>query len=126
VVVSEPHDFLQLVHYASPGWAGRFFLVLDAPQAVVYSGSDSADKEYEAMRSYTPLQIYDFAPFVAEHPVFLLYSGNGGAGFDWWPPRLLRDGYTLRPVAVRDIYHRVFLVSRGPSAEVKPRERQRP
>ena len=124
VVVSDPHDFLQLVHYASPGWAGRFFLVVDAPQAVVYSGSDSADKEYEAMRSYAPLQIYDFAPFVAEHPVFLLYSGNGGAGLDWWPPRLLRDGYTLRPVAVKDIYHRVFfvsrgLVSRGASADVK-------
>jgi 4-amino-4-deoxy-L-arabinose transferase-like glycosyltransferase len=124
VVVSHPHDFLQLAHYASPGWRGRFVSVVDAPQAVVYSGSDTADKELGVMRSYAPLQIYDFAPFVAEHPVFLLYSGNGGAGLDWWPPRLLKDGYTLRPVAVRDIYHRVFLVSReknpGPKRQGMP------
>jgi hypothetical protein len=113
VVVSDVHDFLQLAHYASPGWAGRFFSVVDAPQSVIYVGSDTGDKELGIMRSYAPLQIYDFAPFVAEHPVFLLYSSGGGAGLDWWPPRLLRDGYTLRPVAVRDIYHRVFLVSRG-------------
>jgi hypothetical protein len=113
VVVSDVHDFLQLTHYASPGWAGRFFSVVDAPQSVIYAGSDTGDKELGIMRSYAPLQIYDFAPFVAEHPAFLLYSSGGGAGLDWWPPRLLRDGYTLRPVAVRDIYHRVFLVSRG-------------
>jgi 4-amino-4-deoxy-L-arabinose transferase-like glycosyltransferase len=115
VVVSDPHDFLQFAHYASPGWEGRFVSIVDAPQAVIYSGNDTGDKELAVIRSYTTLRIYDFAPFVAEHPVFLLYSGNGGAGLDWWPPRLLRDGYTLRPVAVRDMYHRVFLVSRGKS-----------
>jgi hypothetical protein len=112
VVVSSAHDFLQLSHYASPDWARRFVSVVDVPQSVVYSGTDSGDKELEVMRHYTSLQIYDFAPFVAEHPAFLLYSGGGGAGLDWWPPRLLRDGYTLRPVAVKDIFHRVFLVSR--------------
>lgn len=119
VVVSHPHDFLQLAHYASPDRARMFVAVVDSAQAVVYTGSDTADKELAAMRYYAPLQIYDFAPFVAEHPVFLLYSSGGGAGLDWWPPRLLRDGYTLRPVAVRDIYHRVFLVSRKENPEVK-------
>jgi len=119
VVVSDVHDFLQLAHYASPGWAGRYFSVVDPPQSVIYVGSDTGDKELAIMRSYAPLQIYDFAPFVAEHPVFLLYSSGGGTGLDWWPPRLLRDGYTLRPVAVRDIYHRVFLVSREKSPDTK-------
>ena len=119
VVVSDVHDFLPLVHYASPGWAGRYFSVVDPPQSVIYVGSDTGDKELAIMRSYAPLQIYDFAPFVAEHPVFLLYSSGGGTGLDWWPPRLLRDGYTLRPVAVRDIYHRVFLVSREKSPDTK-------
>jgi hypothetical protein len=117
IVVSDPHDFLQLAHYASPDWAKRFVSVIDIPQAVVYSGSDSADRELAAIRSYSHLQIYDFAPFVVEHPVFLLYSGNGGAGLDWWPPRLLQDGYTLRPLAVKDIYHRIFLVSRKENPE---------
>lgn len=126
VVVSDPHDFLQLVHYASPDWTGRFVSVVDPPQAVIYSGNDTGDKELAVMRYYAPLQIYDFAPFVAEHPVFLLYSGNGGAGLDWWPPRLLRDGYTLRPVAVRDMYHRVFLVSRGKHPEPKGQETAAP
>jgi hypothetical protein len=112
VVLSPAANLLQLAHYAPAESANRFVAIADAEKAIIYSRTDSVDKQLEVLRHYAPLQIYDFKPFVAEHPVFLLYSGGGGAGWDWWPGRLLADGFTLREVAARDVYHKVFLVSR--------------
>ena len=122
VVISDPQDFMALSHYASTAYSTRFVSVVDAPQAVAYTGSDSADKELPILAAYSPLHVYDFKAFVAEHPEFLLYSGNAGMGGDWWPMRLLHDGYTLRPFAVKpiaehDFFHRVFLVSRMKDAD---------
>jgi hypothetical protein len=115
VVVSPASDFLPLAHYASPGWRTRFVAIVDAEKAVAYSGTDSIDIQLDVMRRYAPLQIYDFGAFAADHPVFLLYSA--GTIWDWWPRRLSQDGYTLRVLAVKDVYRRVFLVSRNKSAE---------
>jgi hypothetical protein len=115
VVVSDAHDFLQLLHYCDPGWRKRFVSVLD--QAVVYAGNDTADKQLAILRRYTTLPIYDFQPFLAEHPAFLVYSSGGGLGGDWWPGRLKKDGFKLQNVSVRpremnDYFHRVVLVTR--------------
>jgi hypothetical protein len=111
VVVSHPHDFLQLAHYASPDWRGRFVSVVDPVGAVVYTGSDSADLELQVMKYYAPLQVYDFDEFAKAHPTFLLYSSNAGMGLDWWGIKLFRSGYKLKLVAMKDFYHRVFLVT---------------
>ncbi|HLW98076.1 MAG TPA: glycosyltransferase family 39 protein [Candidatus Acidoferrales bacterium] len=111
VVVSHPHDFLQLAHYASPDWRGRFVSVVDPVEAVIYTGSDTADRELQVMRDYTPLQVYDFDEFARVHPAFLLYSSNAGMGLDWWGIKLFRSGYKLKLVAMKDFYHRVFLVT---------------
>ncbi len=116
VVISHPHDFLQLAHYASPEWNKRFVSVVDPAEAIVYSGSDSADKELQVMRNYTPLQVYDFNEFAKEHPTFLLYSSNAGFGLDWWGVKLFRSGYTLKMVAMTDFFHRVLLVTKNKSA----------
>jgi len=70
---------------ATPGWRKRFVSVLDPSQAVVYAGNDTADKQLAILRRYTTLPIYDFQPFLAEHPAFLVYSSGGGLGGDWWP-----------------------------------------
>ncbi len=122
VVVSDPHDFLQLAHSADRQLSARVVSVVDAPEAVMYTGSDTADKELPILQSYAALQVYDFQSFAAKNPVFLLYSGNGGIAGDWWPRKLKQDGYTLRPVGVRprsehDFLHRVFLVSRMKDAD---------
>jgi hypothetical protein len=122
VVVSDAQDFMPLSHYASPAWTSRFVSVIDAPEAVAYTGSDSADKEFPILATYYPLHVFEFKDFVAEHPAFLLYSSKGGTGADWWPRKLLHDGYTLRPVAVKpkaehDYSHRVFLVTRTKDAD---------
>jgi 4-amino-4-deoxy-L-arabinose transferase-like glycosyltransferase len=117
VVISDTHDFMRLQHYANKSWQQRFVLLVDPEQAVVYTGSDTGDKGLAILRQYTNLPIYDFQPFLAEHPTFLLYSSNGGIGSDWWPRRLKQDGFKLRIVSVvpkdqYDFYHRVILVTR--------------
>jgi len=118
VVVSDAHDFLQLQHYCDPGWRKRFVSVLDPEQAVVITGNDSADKQLALLRQYTSLPIYDFQPFLAEHPQFLVYSGGGGLEGDWWPGRLKKDGFKLQVVSVLpkelndNYWHRVLLVTR--------------
>ena len=117
VVISDTHDFMRLQHYTNKSWQQRFVLLVDPEQAVVYSGSDTGDKGLAILRQYTNLPIYDFQPFLAEHPAFLLYSSKGGTGSDWWPRRLKQDGFKLRmvsvlPIELHDYYHRVILVTR--------------
>jgi hypothetical protein len=117
VVISDTHDFMRLQHYTNKSWQKRFVLLVDPEQAVVYTGSDTGDKGMAILRDYTNLPVYDFQPFLAEHPAFLLYSSKGGNGSDWWPRRLKQDGFTLRmasvlPKETYDFYHRVILVTR--------------
>lgn len=117
VVVSDAHDFLQLQQYCDPVWRKRFVSVLDPTQAVVYAGNDTADQQLAILRRYTTLPIYDFQPFLAEHPAFLVYSGGGGSGGDWWPRGLQKTGFKVQdssvwPRETNDHYHRLFLVTR--------------
>jgi hypothetical protein len=115
VVVSDTHDFMRLQHYTNKSWQKRFVLLVDPEQAVIYTGSDTGDKGLAILRDYTDLPVYDFKPFLAEHPVFLLYSGEGGIGSDWWPRRLKEDGFKLQVLSViprEHAYHRVILVTR--------------
>ena len=116
VVISDAEIFMPVAYYASPEFAHRFVMLVDAPQSVLYTGSDTNDKEMPILASYSTLPVCDFQTFVKDHRVFLLYSNYGGMGADWWPTKLTRDGYSLRPVVatpltVRDVSHRVFLVS---------------
>jgi hypothetical protein len=107
VVVSDGLDYLPIAHYASPEQAQRFVSVVDAAASVTYQGSDSVDKDLIVLRSYAPLQVHDFRDFVSEHRKFLLYSRGGP--FDWWPARLVREGYSLRAV-VADQGVKVYFV----------------
>lgn len=117
VVISDAGNYMQLSHYAPTEWANRFVVIVDPARAINYIGTDNADKQLKILALYSPLHVYDFQAFITKNPEFLLYSSRGGSGNDWWPRRLLQDGFTLRPVAVKpksehDYYHRVFLVSR--------------
>jgi len=98
VVVSDPLGYLELVYYGSPAWVTRLVDVFDASQA----------DQLPILRSYVPLQVYEFHDFVAKHPEFLLYSTGGT--WDSWPARLVDGGYVLRLVAIRG-NHRVYHVS---------------
>jgi hypothetical protein len=106
VAISDGHDYLQFVHYAQD--AKRFVSIVDPPQAIVYAGSDSVDLELPVLQCCLPLQVYEFHEFVGQHPRFLLYSG--GAEWDWWPARLVNDGYLMQ-MLVSDKTRKVYLVS---------------
>jgi hypothetical protein len=86
----------------------RVVSVVDSSQAAFYTGNDTGDKQLLILRSYTPLQVYEFHDFVAKYPEFLLYSG--GKEWDWWPARLVNEGYVLRLVGVHE-NRKVYLVS---------------
>lgn len=96
VVVSDGQAYVQIAYYAPPDWSRRFVGIVDPPNAAVYAGSDTLDRQMFVLPCCLPLQVYEFHAFALNHPRFLLYSN--GAEFDWWPQRLLRDGYTLRLV----------------------------
>jgi hypothetical protein len=127
VVVSDSLDYLPLAFYASPGFAARLVEVVDPAKEIVYSSTDSVDKQLQVLRLYAPLHVYEFRDFSATHPEFLLYSGAGE--WDWWPARLVDDGYTLRLIAIQDT-RRVYLVgpkeqaSQGAAERVPPAANQ--
>jgi hypothetical protein len=107
VVISDGLEYLPMAHYALPEQARRFVSVVDPAAAVTYQGSDIVDKNLLVLKSYSDLQVQDFPAFISKHRKFLLYS-RGGI-FDWWPGRLVREGYSLRAV-VAEAGIRVFLV----------------
>ena len=121
VVVSSNNDYVQLSYYSSAEWARRFVAIVDPPNAFAYVGTDTSDKELPVLAPYGPFRVYEFSVFIAAHPAFLMYSTSDGAtagpfgSYDWWVPRLVRDGYSLRVVAAQG-NRRVYLVSPGAGA----------
>jgi hypothetical protein len=105
IVVSDGHDYVQFAYYASPPWTRRLFAVADPDRAFLYTGSDSLDKQMFALQCCLALQVYDFRTFALANSTFLLYSGGGN--FDWWPLRLLHDGYSLQLLAAEG-NHRLY------------------
>jgi hypothetical protein len=98
IVVSDFGIYLESWHYAPPGLRRRIMALADPASAVKYIGTDTSDQLAVALRPYVPVAVQDFAPFAAEHPVFLLYST--GSLFDWWPARLTHEGARLQLLAV--------------------------
>jgi 4-amino-4-deoxy-L-arabinose transferase-like glycosyltransferase len=110
VVVSGGGEFTPIVYYASPPLAKRFVFVADPSAAIQYTDTSSTDINLLVESSlYPPFQVYEFPSFAREHSSFLLYSN---ADLDWWPRRLLHDGYSLK-VAAASGGLKIYLVSRN-------------
>jgi len=112
-------DYFEISYYAAPELAKRLVTVTDPKSALAYMGTDSVDKLYNVLADYSPAKVCEFNSFAATHPAFLLYSTSfsdtqGSTLFyDWWVPRLVKDGYSLSTVAAEG-NRRVYLV-RAPS-----------
>jgi hypothetical protein len=101
VVVSNGLEYLSIVHYAPTEEASRFFALVDPVASVAEVGNDSLDKGLLAIQCCTAIRISDYSTFVAQHPVFLLYS-DGDIDFDRWPRRLMRRRLGLSILATED------------------------
>jgi hypothetical protein len=114
IVVSGVEAYLEIWHYAPPLLRRRIMALVDPANATIYAGAGT-DRIPIVLRSYEPLAVRDFAPFAAEHPVFLLYST--GSVLDWWPARLAHDGHRLQLLAAhgRDAMYLVELRASVPN-----------
>ena len=107
VLISDGHDYLPLLHYASPEWNKRFFVVVDLPQEIVYTKTDSVGRSLLALQCCYPFRVENFQEFSSAHPQFLMYSN--GSFWDWWYFRFVHDGDTVRLVAAEQGLH-MYLV----------------
>jgi 4-amino-4-deoxy-L-arabinose transferase-like glycosyltransferase len=108
-------DYFEISYYASPDLAKRLVAVTDPQSAITYIGTDTVDKLYIVLGDYSSSKVCSFASFAATHNAFLLYSASFSDAqgttvfYDWWVPKLLKDGYSLQTVAA-DGNRRVYLV----------------
>lgn len=112
LVDSDALDYLPLAYYASPELYRRTLFLVDVPAALIYTGSEIADKCMLALRRYTKLQVSEFNEFTATHSEFLVYS-DGRPVWDWQPGRLLHDGYAFEVVAM-NAGSRIYLARKKP------------
>jgi hypothetical protein len=93
VVVSDGLQYLPLTRYVDSDLQNHLHGLADPVAAVKYAGSDSVDRNLQILGRYTSLRIRDFAAFRSEHRRFVVLSSGGR--FDYWPARLVDEGYTL-------------------------------
>lgn len=117
LVVPEGQTYVEFAYYAPAEISDRLVGVVDRTDAVVYTGSDSVDRQVAVLPCCLKLRVYEFSVFLAKYPRFLLYSD--GSAVDWWPAWLRRDGYLLESVASQE-NTKIYLVDRSEhSAQVE-------
>jgi hypothetical protein len=97
LIISDAGQYVELSHTAPSSLNQRMAALVDPPSAISYAETDTVDKLVTELKCCVQLQVYEFKPFAAAHPVFLLYSD--GTQFDWWPSRLTHDGARLELLA---------------------------
>ena len=117
IVLSNCAQYVELWHYAPPGLFRGVFTLPDPTKAASYVGFDTADKIVLALRPYNPEGIQDFSKFSTTHPKFILYSD--GSRVDWWPARLLHDGYRLQLLRLES-HGAAYLVEAPASSPAAP------
>jgi hypothetical protein len=98
LVVSDGMSYLPMAYYSDQLKSARIYALTDPRAAVVFSGSDSVDLGLMVMRDFYPLHVESFESFKSAHREFILVAGDGGT-WDWWPRRLVRDGYVLELIS---------------------------
>jgi hypothetical protein len=102
VVVSNGHDLLPLFYYGTGAAKGSVLTLIDPEAAVRYTGTDSIDLDLRALSQHVDVPVRDFERFRNDHGRFLLLTAPGQG--NWWPNRLMDDGYRLTVVSQADAY----------------------
>lgn len=100
ILVSRAADFLPLFYYARREFKDRLFRPADPTQALLYTGTDSADLQLLSIGKVIGLHEPRLSDVAAAQPKFLLYSTTEEWDPEWWSTVLARDGYVLQRLVV--------------------------
>ncbi len=112
----EPNNLLldsRLCRSAISHVTSRLVALLEPQAARERTGTDSIELDIQVLLRYLPILVQTYEEFEVAHGRFLLYATPGHG--EWWPSRLLRDGFTLRTLAA-DGSRVLYEVSRKPDA----------
>ena len=94
VAFDSPHLYLTYVHYEPDLARTRFWYPMDAQTALALHGFNNDEIALRGLSRIVPLQVANYADFVAANPEFLVLYGQ-----DYWPSlvkMLQLDGYCLQ------------------------------
>jgi hypothetical protein len=100
MVISSGVTFLPTSYYGTPLYGHRIVALTDYAAALRYVRSDSVDRALQRLRLYLPIEVQPFEGFAPKHPRFYVFSNY--ESFDWWPRRLLEDGYSMRVIRLTE------------------------
>jgi hypothetical protein len=98
IVVASAYDYAPLWWYAPPAIRQRLIYLSDVPYAIRQQDF-LPELSLAAGQQFVPLRIAPYAPFLADHPRFLLYL-TGQRRLEWVGPRLASAGWHMKLVAV--------------------------
>jgi hypothetical protein len=122
VVVSDPHNFMMLAHYAPHDLSSRFVYLADPARSLRHLGHNTMDRGILDLKPWFRLNIQDAEGYEREHARFLLYVHAGYLGgplsggqvtpdFNWLLSDLAATGWQLELKARQD-NQLLFMVAR--------------
>jgi hypothetical protein len=108
IVISHPHEALELTRYAPRRLTARTLALASPAAAVRFVGSDSTERALLALAPIAPLRVDRLEPYLSrDRPFLLLWRAYFR---DWLLPALRADGRRLRPLQ-RENGWTVYLVA---------------
>ena len=122
IVVSDPHNFMMLAHYAPRDLSSRFVYLADPERSLRHLGHNTMDRGLLDLKLWFRLNIQEAERYMSEHSRFLLYVPAGYLGgplsggqvapdFNWLLSDLTATGWHLELKARQD-NQLLFLVAR--------------
>jgi len=122
IVVSDPHNFMMLAHYAQPDLSSRLVYLADPQSSLHYLGHSTIDRGMLDLSPWFHMNVQEAGRFLSEQFRFLLYVhggylggplGNGlvTPGLNWLLSDLNDKGWNLELKVSRE-NHLVFLVTK--------------
>jgi hypothetical protein len=84
--------YLEAWYYTPVPLRTHLVYLTDREAALQFVGSDTLERDYQALRRWSPIAVIDYREFLATHPAFRVYSAGE---FAWLPEKLRSDGATV-------------------------------
>jgi hypothetical protein len=75
IAVSEPFNYMHLMHYSGPDFTKRLVSLNSSKQSVLYTGNDTDEKALLGLsQAVDRFQVIDYQAFIATHPQFYVFG----------------------------------------------------